>query len=252
VPGLTSRSSRDGVATATGAAGVGTATGAGAGAASLSGPGRTPHGRRERRQGGSCPPPAHGSSSSSGRGDCRGGLPIFWHKLGYLVYAYDYESTSINFAPVFRWARMGCGQHRAFLLGSDRLPSDSQSWRRLNLDRDGTFSIPHLRPSSCWLLAAALATALAAALHQCGVEVCRCAETIIPWARISWMRLRNSVASRLTAIPSAPATASTYYNISPRPHYRHLRIGRGDFFSSRIHLTFEANSQYLSFLMLEA
>jgi hypothetical protein len=145
---------------------------------------------------------------------------------------------------------MGCGQHRAFLLGSDRLPSDSQSWRRLNLDRDGTFSIPHLRPSSCWLLAAALATALAAALHQCGVEVCRCAETIIPWARISWMRLRNSVASRLTAIPSAPATASTYYNISPRPHYRHLRIGRGDFFSSRIHLTFEANSQYLSFLML--
>jgi hypothetical protein len=25
-------------------------------------------------------------------------------------------------------------------------------WRRLNLDRDGTFSIPHLRPSSCWLL----------------------------------------------------------------------------------------------------
>jgi hypothetical protein len=30
------------------------------------------------------------------------------------------------------------------------------------------------------------------------------------------MRLNNSVGSRLTAIPSAPATASTYYNISPR------------------------------------
>jgi hypothetical protein len=27
------------------------------------------------------------------------------------------------------------------------------------------------------------------------------------------MRLNNSVGSRLTAIPSAPATASTYYNI---------------------------------------
>jgi hypothetical protein len=88
------------------------------------------------------------------------------------------------------------------------------------LDRDGTFSIPHLRPSSCWLLAAALAVAL----HQCGVAVCRCAETIFLWARISWMRLNNSVGSRLTAIPSAPATASTYYNIShiytmPKAHH---------------------------------